>query len=98
MARILVADADPAVRRSLGRYLRKLGHDVVDAGEAGGALQALTRGGVSLVMAEVDSPEVERDELFASLRHADSAARVIAIGGEGPPPDGVIATLGIGSG
>ncbi len=52
VARVVVADEDPALRAELVDALRRRGHEVVPASSARGAFDALSRGGLQLAILE----------------------------------------------
>lgn len=52
VARVVVAEEDPALRAELAEALRRRGHEVVPTSSARGAFDALSRGGLQLAVLE----------------------------------------------
>jgi DNA-binding response OmpR family regulator len=71
--RVLVADDDPQMRRLVRSVLEREGFEIIEAGD-GHALEAIERGGVSLVILDLDMPRLDGfgvlDELRAQVRTA----------------------------
>ena len=80
---ILVVDDDPAVLRSYGRVLRKLGHRIVLSEDSEGVLaDPRSLDGVDLLILDQRMPRTSGLALLAGLR------RRAASGGDGPGPAG----------
>ena len=91
MARILVADDDPAVRKSLARYLASLGHEVVEAEDGRAALTALNADGATdLVVTDINMPDIDGIELLAAVRERFEGLPVVAVSGGGVIPGEVL--------
>lgn len=83
-ARILVIDQHKAVRDALQATLAGAGHEVVEAADAGVALQAYQTVPADVVFINVLAPgRMEAPEFMRRLRRAFPDARVVAIAG--PP-------------
>jgi PAS domain S-box-containing protein len=81
--RVLIADDEPNVRRSLGLLLRGAGHQVL---ECGGGWEAVDRhrdaaGGVDVAVLDMMMPDMTGRELIARLRAAQPALPVIVSSG-----------------
>ena len=72
--RVLVADDDPQMRRLIRGVLQRDGFEVVEAGDGLDALEVVERGGVDLVILDVDMPRLDGlgvlEELRAQVRTA----------------------------
>ncbi len=66
-ARILVVDDEPALRRTLERALRSLGHDVVAVGDPHLAYQLLDAGEYDLVLLDLHLEQMSGDTFFLAL-------------------------------
>lgn len=86
MARILLIDNDDAVRGGLGRYLRTLGHDVLEAQRGGEGLRLASRLRVDLVVTDLGMPDVDGMEIIMALRGSAPGAPIIAMAGGGIEP------------
>ena len=80
MARILVVDDDPLIRRMLERTLAGAGHTVVSAmdGEEARRLLGLVPP-VDLVITDIDMPEIDGLQIIASLRRDGSPTPILAL-------------------
>ena len=90
MARILLVDDMPLVRKTVGRLLRSLGHEVVEAAggdEALGLLETPGEGGEVLVdaaLVDVWMPHVGGLDLMQALKERLPGLPVIVMSGGGP--------------
>jgi len=86
MARILLVDDMPLVRKTVGRLLRSLDHEVVEAASGDEALEVLGAGGGSLDAALVDvwMPGVGGLDLMLALKERVPDLPVIIMSGGGP--------------
>jgi DNA-binding NtrC family response regulator len=86
MARILVVDDDPAVRASVARYIRTLGHDVAEAGDGHKAVAAFRAESIDIVLTDINMPDMDGIELLGAVRGEDARVPVIAMSGGGVIP------------
>ena len=74
MPRVLVADDDPQMRRLIRSVLQREGFEIVEASDGLDALDAIERGGVDLVILDLEMPRLDGlgvlDELRAQVRTA----------------------------
>jgi type II secretory ATPase GspE/PulE/Tfp pilus assembly ATPase PilB-like protein/ActR/RegA family two-component response regulator len=72
--RILVADDDPQMRRLIRSVLQREGFEVVEAGDGLDVLDAIDRGGIDLLILDIDMPRLDglgvMEELRAQMRTA----------------------------
>jgi type II secretory ATPase GspE/PulE/Tfp pilus assembly ATPase PilB-like protein/ActR/RegA family two-component response regulator len=72
--RVLIADDDPQMRRLIRSVLVREGFDVLEAGDGLDALDAIERGGIDLLILDLEMPRLDGlgvlDELHAQLRTA----------------------------
>ncbi|MDR7254681.1 DNA-binding response OmpR family regulator [Nocardioides sp. BE266] len=84
MARVLVVDDDATVREVVVDYLRAAGHDVAEAVDGAGALEAVRGGGADLVVLDVMMPGIDGLEVCRRLRRQGDVPIVLltALGSE----------------
>ncbi|MGE4291005.1 MAG: response regulator [Desulfovibrio sp.] len=68
---ILYAEDDATNRFVVTRYLEKLGHRVIEAEDGVVALEALARGGIDLVLLDIQMPRVNGLEVLDAVRHGE---------------------------
>ncbi|MEQ1855333.1 MAG: response regulator [Longimicrobiales bacterium] len=90
MATILVIDDERALRESIARYLRRLGHEVLEAPDGRTGLGTIAASAVDLVITDLRMPEMDGIELIQALRRAGFRAPVIAMSGGGLYPHEVL--------
>ncbi len=83
MARIILVDDEPTIRRNLAKYLTLQGHDVEAVENGVQALRAFDDGDVDLVITDINMPEMDGIEILAALRSRGSDVPVIAMSGGG---------------
>ncbi len=83
MATILVVDDDEGFRSMLRRTLRRVGHDVIEAGEGRTALRTLSGATVDLVITDIIMPEMEGIETIRTLHRTYPDLKIIAMSGGG---------------
>ena len=72
MAKVLVVDDDAAVREVVVDYLRNAGHEVHEAADGAGALDAVRQGETDLLVLDVMMPGLDGLEVCRRLRlHSD---------------------------
>jgi two-component system response regulator MprA len=79
MARILVVDDEPAVRRALERALRLERYDVELAADGREALEALTERAADAVILDVSMPEIDGLEVCRRLRAAGDRTPILML-------------------
>lgn len=90
MARVLIVDDEPAVRRTVVRFLRRSGFDVDEAEDGAAALKAVANVRPDVVITDVNMPDMDGIELLAALRSGDPELPVIVISGGGVIPKRVL--------
>jgi len=86
---VLVADDEIGVRESVGRTLRREGLRVVPAEDGQVALDALRRGGVDLLLADLRMPGLDGLELLRAARLLAPEVEVIVLSGHGTVEEAV---------
>ncbi|WP_198320826.1 SpoIIE family protein phosphatase [Azohydromonas aeria] len=81
MTRILSIDDDRAVRLSIVAYLEDSGHEVLQAGDGRGGLEAFEREAPDLVLCDLGLPDMNGLEVVAALRARAPDTPVIVISG-----------------
>ncbi len=77
MNRLLLIEDDERLRRALGLTLRSHGYEVVEAGSAGEAEQALGRGEFSVLVLDLGLPDLDGVELIARVRTVSAVPIVV---------------------
>ena len=82
-ARILVVEDEQGVRALLRKMLERQGHEVMDAGNGGAALELVRSLGspVDLVLTDVRMPGMTGIEMVQELRKAEPGLRVLYVSG-----------------
>jgi CheY-like chemotaxis protein len=80
---ILVVEDDQEVRALAGKMLRQLNYSVLEAGNAGEALQAIEqhKGTIHLILTDVAMPGMAGPELLDRVRSAHSEVKVLLMSG-----------------
>jgi response regulator RpfG family c-di-GMP phosphodiesterase len=81
LARVLVADDDPAIRKALRIILR--GYEVLEAGDGAEALRQLEAHGADLVLSDLQMPSVGGLELLRRVKLSDPTTAFIILTGAG---------------
>ena len=84
---ILVVEDDKEVRVLAGKILRKLGYHVLEASNAGQALQVIeqNKGAIHLVLTDVVMPGMAGPELLELVQSAHAQIKVLLMSGYGAP-------------
>jgi DNA-binding response OmpR family regulator len=84
MARILIIDDEPSIRRSVRKILEIPGHEVDEAadGYAGMAMHATRR--YDVIITDFSMPGFDGGEVIASMRRLDEKLKFILISGGDP--------------
>ena len=77
--RILVADDDPGIRRTLQIGLGKAGYEVIEAQDGEEAARLWRENGVDLIIADIYMPNKSGLQLIMELRSHNSTIPVIAM-------------------
>jgi two-component system, chemotaxis family, chemotaxis protein CheY len=87
MKKILVVDDSATVRQQVGMALQQAGYTVVEAGDGVEGLQMLEKGGISMVICDVNMPRMSGLDMLEKLksdqRHA--SLPVVMLTTEGHP-------------
>ena len=70
--RILVVDDEPTIREVVGLYLRREGFEVESAADGDGALAAISRGGLDLIILDLMLPGSDGLTITRQVRAAGS--------------------------
>jgi DNA-binding response OmpR family regulator len=81
VARVLFIEDDPSLRSVLSRLLSEAGHDVLDTGDAEGALELVGIYGADVVITDVMVSGQDGIALLADIRLAYPQLPLIAISG-----------------
>jgi two-component system response regulator HydG len=86
---VLVADDEIGVRESVGRALRREGFNVLSAEDGQAALDALRRGSVDLLLADLRMPGLDGLELLRAAKLLTPEVEVIVLSGHGTVEEAV---------
>jgi two-component system, OmpR family, phosphate regulon response regulator PhoB len=98
LASILLVDDDMTARGSIARDLRELGHDVSESGNAGDALQTVTRNRPDLMVLDWSLPDLAGLELLTDVKRDDELRHIrVVMTSARHEPDDVVAALEMGA-
>ncbi len=82
--RLLIVDDEPAILRSVGRYLDASGYDVKPVTTGKEALDALNSETYDAIISDLRMPEISGEELFEVVRdeHPEMASRMVFTSGD----------------
>ena len=92
MPTVLIADDEPAIRRSLREILEFEGYDVVEAVDGDEALEKGQGGGLDLILLDIKMPKRDGMEVLQALYDGESTVPVVMISGHGNVDTAVEAT------
>ena len=81
--RLLLIDDDQTVRRTVGRFLERLGHEVLAEGSATDGLARFDAEAPDVIISDVRMPGLDGIELLRQLKARDADVEVILITGHG---------------
>lgn len=82
MAKILVIDDDSRMCRTVGRILRRDGHEVVEARDGAKGLRAFRTDRPDIVVTDIVMPEKEGIETIIELRRECPSVPIVAMSGD----------------
>jgi CheY-like chemotaxis protein len=88
MARILVIDDDPSLRRTMRRILERSGHEVVEAEDGDKGMRLVREIHPDLVITDLLMPEKEGIETIQELRTESPEIPIVAVSGAGGVEEG----------
>jgi CheY-like chemotaxis protein len=83
MARVLIIDDVPGVRRSITALLNRAGHEVCEAADGKAGLEAAARFRPDIALVDMLMPEQDGVETLEGLREAGLARACVAMSGGG---------------
>lgn len=81
MAKILLIDDDPAIQKSISRFLTAEGHEVAIAENGAVGMRLLAESQPDLVITDIMMPEMDGLEILLNIRKSHAGLPVIAISG-----------------
>jgi two-component system, chemotaxis family, chemotaxis protein CheY len=87
MKKILVVDDSATVRQQVGLALSQAGYTVVEAGDGVEGLAALEKGGISMVICDVNMPRMNGLDMLENIKRdpRHNAVPVVMLTTEGHP-------------
>jgi two-component system chemotaxis response regulator CheY len=87
MKKILVVDDSSTVRQQVGMALQHAGYAVVEAGDGVEGLQVLDKGGIAMVICDVNMPRMSGLDMLENLRRdaRHASLPVVMLTTEGHP-------------
>lgn len=83
MAKVLVIDDDPQIRRLTARILTELDHEVIEAGDGREGLKLVLQRRPAVVLTDILMPEKEGIELIRDIRRDAPDVHIVAMSGGG---------------
>lgn len=77
--RLLLADDDRGIRESLGKLLRGVGYEVLDASHGGQVLEMVFNEPFDLLLLDLNMPEMDGWETLARVAHLRPALSIVVI-------------------
>jgi CheY-like chemotaxis protein len=81
MARIILIDDEDAVRSSIGRILKRAGHEVLEASDGEAGLRLLAQAGADLVITDIFMPGLDGIVTVRRMRKEFPQVKVIVVSG-----------------
>ena len=97
MAKILVIDDDPQIRRMVARILTREGHTVHEAADGRAGIELFHQLRPALVITDIVMPDTEGIETIRELRRGAPTIPILAISGSGNNPVYLRAATGLGA-
>jgi PAS domain S-box-containing protein len=82
--RILLVEDEPELRATTGELLELLGHTVLQAADAAGALALLAQGAVDVMLTDISLPDLSGELLAARARAVQPTLRIVYASGQHP--------------
>jgi len=89
MAKILVIDDDPHLRRTVARVLTRGHHEVIEAADGSQGLDRFALHRPEIVITDLLMPEKEGIETIRELRRIAPLVRIVAMSGGGTDSDSI---------
>jgi DNA-binding response OmpR family regulator len=86
VAKILVIDDDPGMRRTVSRILVSAGHEVIEASDGLEGVDLFRRNHPDIVVTDIIMPNKEGIETILDLRRAHPSTLILAISGGATVP------------
>jgi DNA-binding response OmpR family regulator len=93
VAKILIIDDDPRMRRTVSRILARAGHEVIEAPDGMEGMELFRRNHPDIVVTDIVMPKKEGIETILDLRREHPSALILAISGGAVMPSGLHAPL-----
>ncbi len=86
MARVLIVEDEEAEWNILGAFLERMGHQVWFASSGQEAFKLYAKGGIEIVVTDLQMPDGDGLELIEALGASFPEAKIIAVSGMGAEP------------
>jgi CheY-like chemotaxis protein len=87
VAKILIIDDDPGMRRTVSRILASAGHEVIEAPDGLEGVDLFRKNHPDIVVTDIIMPNKEGIETILDLRREQSSTLILAISGGATIPD-----------
>jgi len=88
VAKILIIDDDPGMRRTVSRILAGAGHEVIEASDGLEGVDLFRKNRPDIVVTDIIMPNKEGIETILDLRGENSSTLILAISGGATNPHG----------
>ncbi len=89
MARVLVVDDEPSIRKSFASFLKNAGHRVWTAGDGSEALEVITKNPIDVLVSDIVMPTLSGTSLMQDLQKSRPGIEVILVTGQ-PSTDSAV--------
>jgi DNA-binding response OmpR family regulator len=93
MAKILIIDDDPGMRRTVSRILASAGHEVIEASDGLEGVDLFRKNHPDIVVTDIIMPNKEGIETILDLRMESPSTLILAISGGATNPAGSLVPL-----
>jgi DNA-binding response OmpR family regulator len=87
VAKILIIDDDPGMRRTISRILARAGHEVIEAPDGEEGVDLFRKNHPDIVVTDIIMPKKEGIETILDIRREHPSTLILAISGGATIPD-----------
>jgi DNA-binding response OmpR family regulator len=93
VAKILIIDDDPGMRRTVSRILARAGHEVIEASDGEEGMDSFRKNHPDIVVTDIIMPKKEGIETILDLRREHPSTLILAISGGATNTSGPLVPL-----